>query len=226
MPVSGQNFKTKAAVLWTGGKDSALAFYKARTKGYEIVCLLTFVPKGKTDFRAHPLPFMKRQAGAIGIPHYEIPLEPPLEAAYEKAIRSFRQEYKIDTLITGDIAEVDGYPNWIRQRSADSGIKVVMPLWGMDRCVVFDELLGLGFRAAISYIKKGCLGEEWLGRELDRRAFDDLREVNKKTGIDICGENGEYHTLVFDGPIFKKTLKYEKDDLFMELRQRQRHGAL
>ncbi len=207
MPVSGRNFKMRAAVLWTGGKDSALAFYKALSAGYEVACLLTFVPKGKADFLAHPLPFIKRQAEAIGVPHYEISLEPPLETAYEKAISSFKEKYKIDALITGDIAEVGGYPNWVKQRSARSGIEVVMPLWGADRRSIFNELLDLGFRAVISYVKKGCLGEEWLGRELDRKALDDLRAMNKKTGLDICGENGEYHTLVFDGPIFKKSIE-------------------
>jgi len=193
------------AVLWTGGKDSALAFYKAHLAGYKVVSLLTFVPK-KADFLAHPIPFMKYQAEAIGIPHYEAVVEAPFEDSYEKAIRSFREKYKIDALITGDIAEVEGQPSWIRQRCIYNDIGVIMPLWDIDRCQAFAELLSHGFKVMISCIKKGCLTEEWLGKELDEKALDDLRKINSKTGLDVCGENGEYHTLVVDGPVFKKSL--------------------
>ena len=208
----------RATVLWTGGKDSALAFYKARLAGYDVVNLLTFVPK-KADFFAHPVLFMKYQADAIGIKHYEELVEPPLEDAYEKAIRCFRNKHKIDVLITGDIAEVDGQPNWIRQRCVDNNIEVIMPLWGADRRQAFEELLSRGFKAMISCIKKGCLAEDWLGRELDKKSLDDLDKINNKTGLDICGENGEYHTLVVDGPLFKKRLvvgkfsKHKNDSL-------------
>lgn len=193
----------RSTVLWTGGKDSAMAFYKARLAGHEVANLLTFVPR-EADFLAHPIPFMKYQAKAIGVPHHEAALDTPLEESYEKAIRSFREKYKIDALITGDIAEVGGQPNWIRQRCEHSGIEVLTPLWGADRYQALSEFLSYGFRAIISCIKIECLTEEWLGRELDEESLDCLASLSGKTGIDICGENGEYHTLVFDGPIFKK----------------------
>lgn len=208
----------RASILWTGGKDSAFVFYKARTAGWEIVNLLTFVPKNAL-FLAHPLSFMGYQAESIGIPHYEVVVEAPLEDGYEKAIRSFRDKYKIDALITGDIAEVDSQPNWIRQRSANSGIKVITPLWGSDRYRLFTEMLACGFKAVVSCIKKGCLTEEWLGKELDGKALADLRGISNETGLDICGENGEYHTLTIDGPIFTKSLiiggfsKHENESL-------------
>ena len=212
----------RSAVLWTGGKDSALAFYKARLTGREITSLLTFIPKD-TPFLAHPLTFMKYQAKAIGVPHYEAVVDAPLKDNYEKAIRSFRDKYKIDALITGDIAEVDGQPNWIRQRCEHNGIEVLTPLWGADRYKILSEFLSYGFRAIISCIKIGSLAEEWLGRELDKESLDCLVSLSGKTGIDICGENGEYHTLVFDGPIFKKSVvigNYSKDanDSVMHIR--------
>lgn len=195
----------RAAVLWTGGKDSALAFYKASLAGYEIANLLTFVPE-RADFLAHPLSFMKCQARAIDISHHEAVIGGRAEDGYEKAIRSFGEKYRIDALITGDIAEVDGYSNWIRERCANSGIEVIMPLWGMDRRLIFKELLSGGFKAVISCINKERLTEEWLGKELDGEALNGLCGIRDKTGLDICGEDGEYHTLVFDGPIFKKSI--------------------
>jgi len=195
----------RATVLWTGGKDSALALHKARMSGYEIMNLLTFVPD-EADFLAHPLRFMKYQAEALGVPHYEAVIKEPLEAGYEEAIRVFKNRHKIDLLITGDIAEVDGLPNWMTERCRDSGVEILTPLWGADRCEAFTELLQFGFKAIISCVKRGSLGEEWLGRELDKKALDELTAINGRTGLDICGEQGEYHTLVLDGPDFKKTI--------------------
>lgn len=195
----------RATVLWTGGKDSVIAFHKARLARYEIVNLLTFVPR-EANFLAHPLRFMKYQAEAINMPHYEAIVDAPLEDSYKKAIRLFKDKHKIDILITGDIAEVNGLPNWVREMCKDSGIEVLTPLWGADRRETFTELLSCGFKAVISCLKIGCLGEEWLGRELDKKALDELSAISDKTGLDICGEQGEYHTLVLDGPIFKKNI--------------------
>lgn len=195
----------KAAILWTGGKDSSLAFHRARLAGHEIVGLLTFVPED-ADFLAHPVSFMKYQAEAIGIPHYEVIIKPPIEDAYEKAIRSFKERLKIDAVVTGDIAGVDGHPNWVRQRCARNNIEVLTPLWGFDRYRLFAELLSSGFKMIVSCIKKGSLPEEWLGRELDNSALESLRGISSRTALDICGEQGEYHTLVLDGPFFKKSV--------------------
>jgi uncharacterized protein (TIGR00290 family) len=139
----------RVAVLWTGGKDSALALHKARITGYEVTNLLTFVPEN-ADFLAHPLSFMRYQARAMGIPHNKEIVKAPLEAAYENAIRSFAEKHKLDALVTGDMAQVDGQPNWIRQRGASCGIKVLTPLWGMDRRRIMEELISNGFRAVIN----------------------------------------------------------------------------
>ncbi len=195
----------RAAVLWTGGKDSALALYKAHLSGHEIINLLTFAPES-ADFLAHPVSFMKYQAEAIGISHIEAIIDEPIEDAYEYAIRSFKNKYNVRALITGDMADVRGMPNWVRQRCAGNDIEVLTPLWGGERSEIFKELISYGFKAIISCVKKESLGEEWLGRELNDGLFEDLRKIHAETGIDICGEQGEYHTLVLDGPMFKKSI--------------------
>ena len=195
----------RAAILWTGGKDSALALYKMHMAGHEIAGLITFAPK-EADFLAHPIPFMKLQAQAMGMPHYEIVVDEPLEDAYENAIRSIKEKYRIDALVTGDIAEVNGLPNWIRERCKNIDIEVITPLWGLDRSRAFLEILSSGIRAIISCVKIGGLKEEWLGKELDSKALEELREISNKTGLDICGEEGEYHTLVIDGPLFRQSI--------------------
>ena len=101
-----------SAVLWTGGKDSSLASYEGKLLGYEAGSLVTFVLRG-VEFRTHPLGFMRYQADALGIPHYTMEVTEPFEEGYKKAIRSLKEKHGVNTLITGDIAEVRGYPNWI-----------------------------------------------------------------------------------------------------------------
>src|SRR5690242_20301545 len=104
-----------AAVLWTGGKDCSLALHEARRDGYGIQCLVTFAPLNP-NFLAHPPAFMKMQAEALGLPHHIISISEPFEKSYETALCQLREKMGITTVITGDIAEVGGSPNWIRER--------------------------------------------------------------------------------------------------------------
>ncbi|MBI5602785.1 MAG: diphthine--ammonia ligase [Deltaproteobacteria bacterium] len=203
----------KAAVLWTGGKDSALALYEARLSGYAIRNLVTFIPDG-ADFLAHPISFMKMQAQALEIPHYIVNISEPFQENYEKAIFSIKEGLGVDTLVTGDIAQVDGYPNWIRECSLPSGMRVLTPLWGQDRLGLLNRLLSRGFRVVFSGVKKPWFTEEWLGREINNHSIEQLCALGSETGLDLCGEQGEYHTLVLDGPPFKKSLEitaYERN---------------
>lgn len=176
-------------MLWTGGKDSALALYEAQQAGHVVDQLITFVPK-KQKFLAHPVSFMKHQSEAIGIPHRTVEIKEPFRESYKKALAS------LGTAITGDIAEVDGYPNWIRECSSN----VITPLWGIDRMKLLDKLRE--FKVVFSCVKRPWFTEDWLGRELGE-SISDLSKLN----IDIAGENGEYHTLVLDGPMFKKSIR-------------------
>lgn len=207
-----------AAVLWTGGKDSSLAFSKAESSGYRIECLVTFVPQG-ARFRAHPLSFMKYQEDALGVSHYVIDVKEPFKQSYESAILSLKERHGIHTLITGDIAEVDGYPNWIVECSRKPGVNVLTPLWGRDRLGILKELLTLKFRVVFSCVKKPWFTEKWLGMALNEDSVKQLCEINSTSQLDICGEQGEYHTLVLDGPQFKKSIhinaysKHEEDSL-------------
>jgi len=202
------NFQSgNAAVLWTGGKDSCLALYQAQKQGYKVERLVTFVPT-KPDFLAHPLLFMQYQAKALNLPHDELTLTEPFKPAYEQAIGSLKRQ-GISTLITGDIAEVGGQPNWVRECSQISGMEILTPLWGWDRQELLAQLLSTGFKAIFSCVKKPWFTEEWLGREIDANVIDELRKISAETGLDIGGEQGEYHTLVTDGPLFAKRIQIE-----------------
>lgn len=194
-----------AAVLWTGGKDCALAFHIAREQGYIIKSLVTFIPGGY-DFVAHPLEFMRYQAQSSGLPHRTIEITEPFKSGYELAIKALKENHGIETLVTGDIAEVDGYPNWIRECSKFSGMHVLTPLWKLERKKILAEMISHNFKIIFSCLKKPWFTDELLGMEIDEGSIAELEDIKSRTGLDICGENGEYHTLTLDGPIFNRSI--------------------
>lgn len=196
---------TNTVLLWTGGKDSALALHEATQAGHDIRCLVTFAPP-EGDFLAHPLKVIKLQAKAIGLPHYVLPIRAPFETSYEAALRRLKDDMGIDCVVTGDIADVDGQPNWIRERCRPVGLDVHTPLWGRDRNTLLRQLLDNGFKVRFSCVNTRWLDVSWVGRALDDAALAELQVIRVHNGLDLCGEQGEYHTLVVDGPIFSQGL--------------------
>lgn len=195
-----------AAMLWTGGKDSSMALYEAAQNGCSIRCLITFAPP-EPEFLAHPLEFIRLQAQALALPHYVLSICEPFERSYEAALSQLRDEMGINCVVTGDIAEVDGHPNWIRERCRAVGMSVHTPLWGRDRNAILRQLLERRLRARFSCVRTRWMDEGWIGRELDESAISELRLIRDQSGLDLCGEEGEYHTLVTDGPQFTQGIE-------------------
>ncbi len=194
-----------AAVLWTGGKDSSLALYEATLQGFKIERLITFVPSDGR-FRAHPLEVLSLQAQALGLPHHTPEIKEPYREAYQEAIVALRKSWAVQTLVTGDIGEVEGHRNWIRERCVGSDVDVLTPLWDRGGIELLDRLLSCGFQAIFSCVKTPWLTPDWAGRELDAEAVAELSALAQDGHFDICGEQGEYHTLVLDGPCFRKRI--------------------
>jgi diphthine-ammonia ligase len=198
---------SKIAVSWTGGKDSTLALYEAEMLGGAIDCLVTFAPS-RGSLLVHPLGFMALQAQALGLRHYVFDVEEPFDLSYENAIISIKEKRGISTLVTGDIGEVAGHnPDWMTDRCARCGIDLIKPLWHRDKAELLKRLLSLKFKVVFSCVKRPWFTDEWLGSELSENLVDRLIEISRRTGLDICGEQGEYHTLVLDGPQFKKRIR-------------------
>lgn len=211
-----------AALLWTGGKDGALALHEARAAGVLVTQLITFTPE-EPCFRAHPLSLIDAQARALRVPHRCIVIAEPFGEGYVKAIRELRETDQVDALITGDIAEVGGYPNWVRQCAEPSGMAVLTPLWGRNRRTLLDQLLALDFDVRFSCVKKRWLDASWVGRRLDDSSIAELDECRQCTGLDLCGEEGEYHTMILNGPGFHRpvglrywTLAQDEEMAWME----------
>jgi diphthine-ammonia ligase len=214
-----------AAMLWTGGKDSAMALFEARQNGYHIRYLVTFAPP-EPDFLAHPLDFIKMQAQALALPHYVVPISKPFEQSYEAGLCKLRDEMGVNCIVTGDIAEVAGHPNWTRERSRPVGLNVYTPLWGRNRNALLRQVVERGFKVLFSCVKTRWLDENWIGRELNSSAIAELQTIREQTGLDLCGEEGEYHTMVIDGPLFTRGIdirsysRHIADSLaYMEIRE-------
>ena len=190
----------KAAVLWTGGKDSALAL-QVSLNLYDIRKLVCFVPTDNRQFYAHPTPLMELQARKIGIPIAFMPIAEPYQSGYRRQIQILRDS-GIEVLITGDISTVDGMPNWIDSVSTNL-VGVYKPLWELDRYTILDTLISEKFEVICSLAYKKFFLPTIAGRYLDAELISEL----KRLPIDACGEQGEYHTWVLDAPFFKEPLQ-------------------
>lgn len=198
-----------AAVLWTGGKDCALAFLKAQKAGYNITHLVTFSPE-KPSFKAHALSLIKQQVKTIDLPHLILTVGKPHKETYENAIKLLKDNYAIETLITGDIDEIEGHDNWIENRSKKSGMKVFNPLWKKERAYLLNELMLHNFEVLFTLVKKDKLDKHWVGRTLTKNTINELSKIQQ---VDLCGENGEYHTMVINAPFFKNKIEVSEYDI-------------
>ncbi|MFH0861602.1 MAG: diphthine--ammonia ligase [Candidatus Altiarchaeota archaeon] len=192
----------KAAVLWTGGKESALALHLAEKSGIDAVSLVTFAPP-EPEFLAHPLSLMRHQADSLGLPHRILTVDAPYRDGYARGL-GLLKAHGIEAVITGDIAEAEGHPDLVRECCEDVGLKTVRPLWGMEGEEMMGRLLTGGFKAIFSLVKRPWLTEEWVGKELGLESLELLRNI---PGLDLCGERGEYHTMVLDAPMFERRIR-------------------
>jgi uncharacterized protein (TIGR00290 family) len=204
-----------AAVLWTGGKDSCLALHEAVGLGYKVSFLVTFVPPDAA-FRAHPVSFLQKQAEALGLVYRTFEVRPPYRQGYQSAFRLMQEELGISHIITGDIDEVGGNPNWVSSIAKELGMTAVTPLWERGRQSLMESILEQQFRVCFSYVRSPWLGPEWVGTELTEASLGELKRVSAETGMDLCGEQGEYHTLVLDGPVFRDSLHLDGSSIRTE----------
>ncbi len=194
------------AISWSGGKDSCLAYLKAVQLGFSISCIVTFL--WEEPSLAHPLSIIELQAKAGRIRLYKARVGEPYFEQYRQAIRELLKETSIEAIVVGDIAPLDAFHgSWMENVCQGLGIRVLKPLWGMERRKLLEDLISSHCRVVFSCVKKPWFSESWVGRELNWESLSELEKLSREHGIDLCGENGEYHTLVLDAPFFKETIK-------------------
>nr|MDO8099628.1 diphthine--ammonia ligase [Candidatus Njordarchaeota archaeon] len=192
---------------WSGGKDSCLACYRAMLSGSEVSYLLNFISKDKRCM-SHGLDskLMVAQSQAIGIPliQREVAWD-SYEDGFKAAIRELKQ-HGVEGAVFGDI-DVQEHRDWVYRVCHDVGITPMEPLWGLNPERILTNFVDEGFEAIVVNAKADLFEEDWLGRKVDRIFLEDLRKLQSKHKIHICGEFGEYHTFVTDGPVFKDRLR-------------------
>ncbi|MDD5127482.1 MAG: diphthine--ammonia ligase [Dehalococcoidales bacterium] len=203
--------KRPAFVSWSGGKDSCLAAYRAQQSGFNLRCLLNMMTEDGKHSRSHGLTstVLQQQAQAMRLPLVQ---RPATWDNYETEFIKVLQEFKaqgIDDGIFGDI-DFNAHREWIDRICGKAGMTPHLPLWLQDQLILLKEFISLGFTAVVVATQADILGEEWLGRKVDSRFLNDIAGLNN--GITPCGEAGEYHTLVIDGPLFKKRLELLKTE--------------
>ncbi|CAB9523557.1 ATP-binding region [Seminavis robusta] len=204
----------RAAISFTGGKDCHLALQRCVDAGIEIVCGCSFVSPGHS-FQAHRMEWQQTQGKTMGIPIIQCPLTElesnnnDYKAAYAAAIRKLQEDCKIQLIITGDIDYVGtSTTNFMQQVCIEKdtrGVQVLLPLWQQSRQDLLEEMLHtcqLDIR--LCCVKSPHFDATWIGRQLDDKAVNELK-AKTEHGLDLSGENGEYHTMVVGGPMYKNT---------------------
>jgi len=199
----------RIALSWSSGKDSAWTLYKLQQNPrYEVAVLLTTLNAKFNHVTMHGVPaqLLVRQAAAIGLPLYQVPLPWPCpngiyENAMGEACSQLIRHFQVTHIAFGDLflEEVRAY----RERSLQgSGLSPVFPLWGSNTGSLAREMIDNGLRTQISCIDTSRLPAQLAGRKFDHNFLDSLPD-----GIDPCGENGEFHTFVSASPSFSKAIE-------------------
>ena len=203
----------RLGVLFSGGKDSVFAMFKAM-EGNEIVCLISVLSENKESYMFHTpnIHLTELQAKAIGIPLLTGKTKGIKEEELvdlKKVIEKAVKKYKIQGIVTGALAS--NYQATRIQKICDElKIECINPLWMRNQVEYLKELISSGFEVIVTGVFAEPLTEKWLGRKIDDEAIKELAKLQKTKGINPAGEGGEIETLVLDGPIFKKKLKIIK----------------
>jgi ABC transporter with metal-binding/Fe-S-binding domain ATP-binding protein len=205
------------AALYSGGKDSTFALYKAMKEGHQVSCLITMLPdKDDSLFFHYPNAYCTLyQAECLGLPLVSTKArcqgrKEELDAL-QQALSEAKQTFAIDGIVTGGLASKFQQENF--QQICDKlDLKYYSPSWGLDQTQYMHDLLANNFVIMIVGVSAAGLDESWLGRILDSSALNELETLSKKHGFSIAFEGGEAETFVLDCPVFKKRIevKYAK----------------
>jgi uncharacterized protein (TIGR00290 family) len=200
----------KAVCSWSGGKDSCLAVQRALHRDVQITHLLTMFDENGKRSRSHAVSreVMQAQAEALGMKLIAASASwQSYENVFIEQLRKLKAE-KIETAVFGDI-DLDAHREWEEKVCAQAEIEPILPLWGERRLDLVEEFLKTDFRAIVVCVNEKYLPKEFCGREFDKKFIADL-----PASVDACGENGEFHTFVYDGKLFKKRLEFEITEIY------------
>lgn len=208
------------ALLWSGGKDSALALDRARRAGMDVDLLLTFgdAQSGRIRFHATSRQMLDHQVAAtvVGRGLGVFTRWEQMPALLEQRLAELRQQGYLGVVL-GDI-HLGDVRAWYEERVLAAGLEHVEPLWANDPLALVKEFVASGGRAVVTCIDTEQLEAAWLGRIIDDAFVEDIAQL----AVDACGENGEYHSFAFAGPAFARALAWQpgarrSDGRFLQL---------
>ncbi|TQR21281.1 diphthine--ammonia ligase [Psychrobacillus vulpis] len=191
---------------WSGGKDSALAYYRAMKLGMQPKKILTMFEEDGEISKSHALPVevVQAQADSLGV---SLITKEASWGTYEELFVEAMNECRdkgITHGVFGDI-DIEGHLEWVQQTCAKSDIVSVHPLWQEPRRAIVERLLDEGFEAWIIVVNTTLMPAKYVGKKITNELIEELEAA----GIDSCGENGEFHTVAIDGPIFSERVDIE-----------------
>jgi predicted ATP pyrophosphatase (TIGR00289 family) len=200
----------KAAVLFSGGKDSTMAIYKAIEEGYSVEYLVSMISDNPESYMFHVpnIHITELSSEAMGIPLIKAKTHGVKERELEdlKVVLNDLKNKGIEAIYAGALAS-EYQKSRIDQLCKDIGLVSKAPLWHVDPKEYMEEIINLGFEVIITSVSAEGLDESWLGRKLDSKLLDEIITLNSKYGMHLAFEGGEAETLVLDCPIFNKRIK-------------------
>lgn len=198
-----------AIASWSGGKDSCLALYKAIQQGNKIECLLNFISKEHKRCCFHGIKgeLMKLQAELMEIPIVQKEVTPDMkkyEEEFKEAVTGLKAK-GAQKMVFGDIYLLE-HATWVDRVCKDLKIEPLEPLWGKEPSKIVEEFIEAGFESIVVSAKADLFDGSFVGRYVD----SDFLNYLKERKICPCGENGEFHTFVVNGPLFKNKIKITK----------------
>ncbi len=201
----------KTAALFSGGKDSCYALWKALKCELELVSLILVQPENPDSWMFHypNVKWSELQAKAIDLPYTIVKTKGMKEKELEdleRCLVRLKNSLNLEAIISGAIAS--RYQKKRIDMLCDKlGIKSISPLWGVNQSSLVEEEIRIGLDIIITSCKALGFNRNWLGRKIDSRCLEELISIKDKFGINIAGEGGEYETFVTDCPFFKKVIK-------------------
>ena len=195
---------------YSGGKDGALAFYKMVADGHVPVALITTIniEQKRSWFHGIQRELLEAVSDSIGIPLIACEcISTEYENAFEKGLVK-AIGMGAEACVFGDI-DIEKHKLWNEKRCENAGLECVLPLWKQNREALVNEVIGVGFKALVKIVQSDKLDDSFLGKDLTTSL---LKKI-KSTGSDVCGENGEYHTFVYDGPVFNEAIPLKVDEI-------------
>jgi uncharacterized protein (TIGR00290 family) len=196
------------AISYSGGKNSVLALHRMLEQGHNPVAMITTVniEQRRSWFHGIQNELLDAVSKSLDIPLIICECTPDnYTQAYEQSLAK-SMKMGADSCVFGDI-DIDAHKTWDEERCKNVGIKCILPLWQQGREALVRELLTKGFKSIIKIEDSNKLDGSFLGQTLTMPLIEKMKAV----GVDPCGENGEYHTFVYDGPIFAYPISFETD---------------